>query len=208
MCASRFCLCVCGADRVGFCSKPCSGDTTWAWNSLRCFVDISHHRWARSCVSPRACTCVRCNCLCCAKRVCVCRLKLWFCWITRGSVPFERCCGDCEGFSLAPPSLTGRSRVATGTKYAIPMHCVCWLHCTPLNLNDLPASAVFVMIAPCAPGADLSWQNAQLHSYFVQIISDIKSHSVTHSQTASMRAAPRLHNACVWSSGVRGRITH
>lgn len=60
-----------------------------------------------------------------AHGVYVCRLKLWFCWIIRGSVPFERCCRDCEGFSLAPPSLTGRSRVATGKKYAIPMHRVC-----------------------------------------------------------------------------------
>ena len=46
-----------------------------------------------------------------------------FCWRRRrrrrGSVPLERCCGDSEGFSLAPPSLTGRSRVATGSKYAI-----------------------------------------------------------------------------------------
>lgn len=48
-------------------------------------------------------------------------------WLDKGggSVTFELCYGDSEGFSLAPPSLTGRSRVATGTKYAIPMHWFC-----------------------------------------------------------------------------------
>lgn len=45
------------------------------------------------------------------------------CWI-RGSVSVESCCRDSEGFSLAPPSLTGRSRVATGSKNALFPHIV------------------------------------------------------------------------------------
>lgn len=106
------------------CSKPCSERRQLELPGLRSALCCTVGK-PQAISVPALCSCVHCHGQCCDTWACVCEVfgRGGVLLDIRGKCPIRALLQlDGEGFSLAPPSLTGRSRVATGTKHAIFTH--------------------------------------------------------------------------------------